>query len=499
MVFNFLLKTFLAIGITFLSNAYAASDLTVNHIGSSSLNRDKTAFSLGLEIKNIGNTSFTGFVRLKPFIIPEINVSQINGFKAIQFDSSVAFVNIEAGQSKVVTYYTSTLPAIPRAKYWIGSTVVPDTEIQENSVLNNVTNELLQLGTFSNSGPSPLDTEIDIYSDVKTQITPVNGRASHPWRLTWRGTRDGARMRVLFFIYNPKEKYIYTSTYEKSVGWVNMGRDYDERGRLNNYDVYNQGPEFNASSPGDIFLMTLSNYTENAFEFSHVNNLDGRKFHASYISGKKSLEIWKTYVEEDPNPFNETVQLNSLYSKPMNWELNRGDLPNEMISNVSSGITSPSYQMLFSNENWSLDYGVYKYSASIKIKKAANESEIIEEKPINFVISKFIGGAQPVLVADSAVRVTATSPFAPQPIIYTISNTGASPMQFKLESNNDWIFFSSNSGTVPAGGSVVVNINFSPIGLDIGNTVGRFVIHNNSVESHKVVEVTYTDNAPVYR
>jgi hypothetical protein len=476
--------------------AWGAADLTINHIGTAAL--DKTTFSMGLEVKNIGNTPYTGVVRLKPFIVPEVNAANIVGFKPIQFSASATFISIPAGQSQIVTYYAESLPNIPLAKYWIGATVVPDAITSENSVQNNTTNKLLQMGNFSNIATLPIDTEVDIYSDVRSQISPVNGRANHPWRLSWRGTRTLVdRMRVLFNVLDTKKMYVYPSTYEKSVGWVHMGADYDEKGRLVPYDVYNQGPDFNAAAPGDLFLLTTSNYLENAFEFDHSNNIDARKFHASYISQKSSLEVWKTYVEEDPIPFNETVQFNSLFQSAKPWVLDRGNLPEDMVTSLSTGSTSSAYSILFSKENWTVDYGTYRYSAKLKIKNSADSEEVIEEKQINFNISKFVGGTQPVITAANSVQVSATSPFAPAPVQYVIENSGQSALSYKIEKNNDWIFFSNTSGTIAPGQSATITISFSPVGRDIGNSAGSFIIYNNSVDSHKLINVTYTDNAPV--
>lgn len=480
-----------------VSTAYAGADLTVRHLGTSSLNKDIASFSFAVEVKNTGDAPYTGYVRVKPFIIPEVNVAGVNGMKAIQLDSNTTFINIAAGASQVVNYYADSLPGIAAAKYWLGTTVIPDVRLGDSNISNNVTNQLLPLGTFSNNGANPLDTTVDIYSDIRSQITPINGRANHPWRLSWRGTREGLRFNVIYFLYDQKLKYVYPSTYEKSVGWVNMGSDYDERGRLVPYDVYNQGPDFNIAAPGDLFLMTLSNYNESTFEVSHSNNLDARKFHASYISSKPSIEIWKTYVEENPNPFNENVALNSVYGGAgKHWYLDRGNLPESLGTNFTSGTTAPSYGVLFTYNDWAVDYGVYEYTGSIKVKNSAAATNVIESKDVNFVISKWVGGQQPVINVATAVAVSATSPFAPAPVTYAIQNTGLSPLKFKLEKNNDWIFFSQGAGTVAPGATVNITLSFSPIGRDLGNSAGSFTIYSNGVDSNKLISVTYTDNAP---
>ncbi len=477
------------IGLTTCIYSWAGPDLTVRHIGTSSLNKDVYSFTMGLEVRNVGDAAYTGPVKLKPFIIPQMNPANVNGFKAIQFDTSIAFVNIPAGESQIVTYYTNELPSIPNSLYYIGATIVADREVNPN---NNMTNALMPIGNLSNSADSPLDTAIDIYSDVRNQVNPVNGRAQHPWRLFWRGDRKGV-IRVLFSVLDPSKMYVYPSTYEKDVGWVNMGRDYDERGRVVNFDVYIQGPEYNTAAPGDLFLLTLSNYTENAFEFDHSNNLDARKFHASFISPNPSLEVWKTYVEENPNPFHETVQLNSTYRVVKNWELDRGTLPAGLNASIDSGNTGASVQLSFNYENWEVDYGVHKFSGLIKVK---DQDLKIEEKKVNFVISKYVGGTQPVIEVANSVQVSAVSPAAPAPLTYMISNPGQSPLSYKIVKNNDWFFLSSTEGTIPAGGTQNITITFSPIGRDLGNSVGSFVIHNNSVDSLKTISVTYTDNAP---
>ena len=475
----------------FSATAWSAADLKVRHIGTAALNK-AVPFSMGLEISNTGDQTFTGPVGLKPFIIPDADFSKTVGFKPIQFDTMVAFVNIAPGKSQVVTYHTPDLPLIPKASYLLGATVIPRA-LNTREIENNITHELLPMGSFSHAGPSPLETTIDLYSDIRSEISPSGGEADHAWRVFWRGERRYDDLRTLFFIYSAKEKKIYTSDYEKDAAWVPMGEDYDELGREVEYDVYHQGPTFETVAPGELFLLTFINYTERAFELYHANNIDARKFQASYLTPKPSFELWKTITDEGPLAFTETLQLNSSYDAQKTWSLETGSIPETITPSGRTGQTDSSQEFRLQASELALEIGTQRFAGVFSVKQ---EDSTIEEKPLNLVLSRFLAADVPVLDALDSVAVSSVSPAAPAPVSYAILNTGKSPLPFKLQTNNDWIFFSETEGVVAPGETKSIEITFSPIGKPIGNNRGSFIIHNASLVNAKTVQVIYSDTAP---
>jgi hypothetical protein len=467
------------------STSLFAQNLQIRNVSGLLMDYDAERINLSFELINSSNQRVSGKIRLQPFLVPEVVATEINGFKPIVLESTTKRIDIAPGSSQIVSYSSRRLPLIPNAIYHSGALY---TSTSGNGSNGSITSNLSYVGPFAHSAPSPLSRSTDIYSDVGVNFNAINGRMSHRWRLSWRGNRSG-EMRVIFFVYDPALHKVYPSTYEKGVRWVNMGRDYDARGRQVPYDVYSQAPSFDTATPGSLFLWSWVNYTKSAGEKDYSNNIDARKFVASYFSQKPSVEIWKTFIDEDPTAEVWPVSLGSQYGTARAWSFDRGTLPSEISLNTSSGNTSPSYQLMLENKGLSVSEGTSHFSGTLSIPN-------LETKIVNLVISKFVSGNQPVLEVPAQIAVSATSPFAPEPHSFVIKNNGVSPLEFKLQKNNDWIFFSTDSGTIAPGEEMKIVLNFSPNGIDVGNTMGSFVIHNNSVESQKVINVTYSDQAP---
>jgi hypothetical protein len=476
----------------FFCSSVFAFDLRIANVTGALLSHDAEGMTASFEIFNDGPEAATGTIRLQPFLVPQVDLSAVNGFKPVVLKNGMIQINIAAGSSQIVSYNTNDLPLIPQGVYSLGA-FFQHTSVAEASIANNVTNDLSFFGPFSHVATSPLDANSDIYSDVRASYSAINGRISHQWRLSWRGPQGG-QIRVIFFIYSPELNKVYPSTYEKPVGWVNMGRDWDVRSRLVNYDVYSQAPDFNNAKAGNLFLFSWVNYHQGATEQDYSNNIDARKFYASYVSSKSSIEVWKTYIDEQPTPGAWTLPLGSQYSSAQTWSLVRGSLPDQVTSPQMSGATAPSYQVVLQNDGFSVDEGTTRYEGSVKVTNASGVE--VENKALNLVVSRYNAGNQPVIEIPAQVSVSAVSPNAPQPYAYVIRNTGSSPLEFKLQKNNDWMFFSNDSGVVAPGAETTVMISFSGNGIDTGTVVGSFVVHNNSIDNQKVVNVSYVDQAP---
>lgn len=316
------------------SGAPATPDLTVAFEGAPQISGGRIHFSL--RIANIGAPmAQAGEVRSKAFLIKKDNYAAKLAGQGIVLESIVSNFQLAAEQSTVVEV-DQLLPNIPQGSYYLGATTntlassyrdadsedtsapaAPTDPVKESykAQLNNVTENLADLGEISNVSAVARTGKYDLYHEVENAtIRLQSGNASHSSRNILRNMEgedaipdesewdSDISARFVFIDLEKGKMFLgaYTSgNVDKVWTAISFNHEHDLQGRDIHVDYYSNSPNVSALAPGAYVLGVLMNVSD-AFKLDSYpeNNLDLTYMNLTSQSLlKQPEELWVSATE----------------------------------------------------------------------------------------------------------------------------------------------------------------------------------------------------------
>lgn len=438
----------------------ANADLKVEVVGqpiASGQDGEKT-ISFSYKITNVSAASVSSMVKFKPFLIPSDQPALgIPTQTAVVLKTDTIQVNLDGGANSVFVY-NMDLPKVPQRTYLLGGMMT--LRANDPNRNNDATENLVMVGPLSHSVPGPETRSADLYNYTQP-IEARYGGAAHRWALANRGSLPTNGLMSVFFFVDIANRKLFFGSYEKTVGWINMGSAYDDQGRLVPYDIYTQSPSFERLPPGEYQHVALINSDDAVRGEDMSNNMDLRSVTLSHCLANPSSDIW--FSDEAGANLTQSKSLNvqTSYQAAVNWTLTQ-DLPQWLSVGVTSGSLSGRTSRLalpITVDSAGLVAGVYTHTLRLNLAEFPNENC---SYTVKLVVHK---AAVPNLSARAPTEIVHVLPFASEITNVPLTNTSNEAIGWSVLTQPEWLLISGpRQGEIPAGNTGVIPVvAYSPL------------------------------------
>jgi hypothetical protein len=353
--------------------------------------------------KNIGSDMDTEVTMFsKAFLVPLRKLDRDIVGQGLVLAPIETKINLKNQESKTVTVVRD-LPSMSANEYFLGVTVNSRAAVMKEgeyvtetteAQLNNVTEQMLNLGALPARSAAVLSGKYDLYHEVLNATIQLSGNtAMHRSRNILR-VMEGADeipstdlwdndISARFLYFRPADGKAFIGQYASQVvdkiwGAISWQQEFDTSGRNIHVDYYSNAPKIDQLAPGNYVLGVLMNVTDGFTLDSYPqNNLDLTAFD---LSGRRVLGVSEEVMFDISLSYSHALTADVLGGEEgYSWTYEIENKPEWLA--VTNSVGDNGFQLSFTIDA-QVPPGIYRVPLTIQASKG--ERVIREETTLVF-------------------------------------------------------------------------------------------------------------------